>query len=476
MAQGSELSLGTQYFEQAAFGDLRRNKRMVKLFDAMLRHPGGTLPAKLSHPPDLRAFYRLMDADDVTHASVMEGHYAATRQAIQKATARGEVVLTIHDATELDYTNIQALESGLGQVADGTHRGYICHNSLAVVADTRETLGLVSQILHHRAEVPKKETDRQRRERDSRESRLWVAGVKQAGPAPEGGLVVDVSDSLSDTYEYMSYEINNGRHFLLRSREDRKLHKPINGHDYLYAAIRSWKSQASHMLQVPAQGSRPKRKTRVNVSFGAVILSPPGSRAGEYVAEPLAMWAVRIWEPNPPPGEDALQWILLSNVEVDDVSDASNCERWYKLRYTVEDFHKGMKTGCGIETMQFDTVQRLEPAIAVLSILATSLMKLRDAARQPDAETRRALEVVDPDYVKALCQCYPDRLPAARNVTVKQFYMHVARLGGHQNRKCDGFPGWITLWRGWMKLEMLVVTSRPTAKRQRRKRKKCGTN
>jgi hypothetical protein len=39
---------------------------------------------------------------------------------------------------------------------------------------------------------------------------------------------------------------------------------------------------------------------------------------------------------------------------------------------------------------------------------------------------------------------------------VKAFFMHVARLGGHQNRKCDGFPGWITLWRGWMKLQSMV--------------------
>jgi hypothetical protein len=40
--------------------------------------------------------------------------------------------------------------------------------------------------------------------------------------------------------------------------------------------------------------------------------------------------------------------------------------------------------------------------------------------------------------------------------SVWKFYMHVARLGGHQNRKGDGFPGWITLWRGWMRLQSMV--------------------
>jgi hypothetical protein len=34
--------------------------------------------------------------------------------------------------------------------------------------------------------------------------------------------------------------------------------------------------------------------------------------------------------------------------------------------------------------------------------------------------------------------------------------MPVARLGGHQNSKIDGRPGWLTLWRGWMKLQAMV--------------------
>lgn len=114
-----------------------------------------------------------------------------------------------------------------------------------------------------------------------------------------------------------------------------------------------------------------------------------------------------------------------------------------------------MKTGCGIETLQFVSIDRLEPAIALLSAVATTLLRLRDAARAPDAATRPATEVVDRVYVEALASCYPTRLKG--NSTVLQFYMHVARLGGHQNRKADGFPGWLTLWRGWTKLESIVT-------------------
>jgi hypothetical protein len=464
-----ERSFGEVNFGGLELGDARRTKRLIQLVDVMARHPGGTLPAKLSESHELRAFYRIVDAKQVTHESVMQRHYAATRNAINNALAEGAPVLVIHDATELDYTNISALQEHLGQIGEGTHRGYICHNSLAVRGDTKETLGLTSQILHHRADVPDKETEKQRRERADRESRLWVRGAQQSGVFAIWGMVVDVSDSLSDTFEYMYYEIDNSRHFLLRSRENRKLHTPINGQQYLYEGVRSWRSRDSYTVKVTATSKRKAREAVVNISFGEVTLAPPGKRSGDYEEEPLTMSAVRVWEPNPPEGEEALEWILLTNVEVRCIEDARTRAEWYGDRFIIEDYHKGMKTGCGIETLQFDTIDRLEPTIGVISILATKLMKMRDAARQPDADVRPATEVVDEIYVEVLTHHYGKRIGKAPSV--KQFYMHVARLGGHQNRKGDGFPGWITLWRGWIKLESAVVGYRLAL---RKKGRKCG--
>jgi hypothetical protein len=62
--------------------------------------------------------------------------------------------------------------------------------------------------------------------------------------------------------------------------------------------------------------------------------------------------------------------------------------------------------------------------------------------------------VVDSVYVETLAAHYEKRLGPRPMVRV--FYLHVARLGGHQNRKADGLPGWLTLWRGWMKLQAMV--------------------
>lgn len=446
------MTWGRRNFAASDLGDRRRTHCLVRLADVLCRHPGGTLPDKLNRPADLRAFYRLMNRPEVTHEAILRPHAAHTRECI--AALGTGVVLLLHDATELDYTAKATVSQHLSQIGDGSHRGYICHNSLAVRADTGAVLGLTSQILHRRASVPERETVKDKRQRLDRESRLWVQGAQASGPAPPGVLCVDVSDSLSDTFEYMAFEVAEGRHFVLREREDRRLQTPVAGHRYLEAAMRAQPAVGQRTLCVQASPGRSARTTTVQVSFLPVCLAVPGKHHGEYPKKPLALWAVRVWEPNTPAGEQPLEWILLTNVAVEQPADAQTRVEWYERRPIVEEYHKGMKTGCRIESMQFTQVERLEPAIAVLSAVTTTLLQLRDAARAPDADRRPATEVIGADYVEVLVQHYGRRL--GPRPTVRAFYMHVARLGGHQNRKADGFPGWITLWRGWTRLQAMV--------------------
>jgi hypothetical protein len=464
----THATFGQRHFGTVALGDQRRTDRLVSLVDTMCRHPGGTLPDKLNRPADLRAFYRLMRRPEVTHEVLLRSHGDATRASI--AALGTGVVLIVHDATELDFTTKATVRPHLGQIGQGTHRGYICHNSLAVRADTGEVLGLTSQILHHRADVPKNETLKQKRERDNRESRLWLQGAAASGPAPAGVPCVDISDTLSDTFEYMAYEIGQGRLFVLRAREDRKLVEAVAGEAYLFAAARALTPQGQRTLRVQQTSGRSARTTTVEVAFAPVQLAPPGKDHGDYPKVPLAVWIVRVWEPNTPAGEKPLEWILLTNVPVECLAAAQERVDWYEQRPIVEELHKGMKTGCSIESLHFMAIDRLEPAIAVLSAVTTTLLRLRDAARAPDAASRAATEVIAAEYVDVLVAHYGKRLGSVPSVL--QFYRHVARLGGHQNRKCDGFPGWLTLWRGWTRLQAMVDGYHAALKSKIR----CGTN
>jgi hypothetical protein len=454
-------SFGLRNFGHLDLGDKRRTARLVETMDTMCRHPGGTLPDKLNRPAARRAFYRLMRRPEVSHELLIRSHADYTRARIAEQDTD---VLILHDATELDFTSKTTVSARLSQIGMGTRRGYICHNSLAVRADTGTVLGLTSQILHHRAAVSKKETPKQRRERADRESRLWVHGARASGPAPAGVRCVDVSDSLSDTFEYMAFEIEHQRPFVLRQKENRRLQAPLAGHFYLEAAARALPAQGERKLRVLASPGRSARQTKVQIAL-------PGERHGDYAARPLDLWIVRIWELSPPAGEQPLEWMLLTNVPVDNNADAQERIAWYEQRPIIEEYHKGMKTGCRIESMQFDTVDRLEPAIAVLSVVTTTLLQLRDAARAPDADQRQATEVIGSDYVEVLVGHYGKRLGPMP--TIRNFYMHVARLGGHQNRKVDGFPGWLTLWRGWERLQAMLDGYHAGL---RKRTNNCGTN
>ena len=39
---------------------------------------------------------------------------------------------------------------------------------------------------------------------------------------------------------------------------------------------------------------------------------------------------------------------------------------------------------------------------------------------------------------------------------VGRFFRELAQLGGFLGRKGDGEPGWITIWRGWEKLHLML--------------------
>lgn len=452
--RGEAVSFGMENFGNAKLGDQRRTRRLVQSVDRMISRPGGTLPDKLQNPAELKGLYRLVDAEDVTHAAVFEPHRQRT---LERMRACEGDVLIVHDTTELDYTTRESLD-GLGQIGNGSRRGYLCHNSLAMVAASREVLGLANQILHCRPIVPEGETRTERREKENRESRLWKRGSEAIGPAPSGRRWIDVCDRGADLFEYLDFKHGSGGFYVVRSRHDRRVdvdEETAQRREQLHAYARQLPSLGQKTVEVPPRDGRTGRTARVRIAAGLVTVSPPKNPRGEHGTEPLILWVVYAGEIDPPGGVEPVEWILLTNVPTEDLAQASERITWYSCRWVVEDYHKGQKTGCGIELPQFTAKERLEPAIAMLSVVAVYLLQLRSRSRCADAHERRANEILPKQHVAVLSawrfgEIRPD-------LSMHDFYYALARLGGHQNRKHDHAPGWIVLWRGWMKLQDMVA-------------------
>jgi hypothetical protein len=465
-------SFGETMFGHAQLGDRRRTRRLVALADRICQHPGGTLPEKLRSPSDLKALYRLCDREEVTHQALMD----PMRSAVLTACQEEDEVLIIHDSTELDFSTHHSLKEQLGEVGRGLKKGYICHNSLAITAQGREALGLVKQQLHRRQRVNRKETLPQRRARDSRESRLWIKGTEGL---PAEWRFIDLADRGADTFEFLEHEGKSGRRFVIRAHKPRKVsagHEPSKTKQPLATFVRGLAAIGGRALDVPPQpryGRNPARKgryARLLISAAPVLTHPPHAKYGEHGNQPLAMWVVRVWEPHPPKGTKAIEWILYTNQPVSNLADASRVLDWYELRWVIEEFHKALKTGCGVEDLQFTDTERLEPAIALLSGVATTLLNLRAASELPDAKTRPATDVVDQAYVEVLSLW---RYQKSKALTIHDFFFALARLGGHQNYPSSKRPGWLLLWRGWTELQALVQ-GHDLAHAAGKKRRKCG--
>jgi hypothetical protein len=450
---GCMPTFGEEHFGASQLGDVRRTRRLVKTANAIFRHPGGTLPHKLHAPADLKALYRLMDQHSVSHDAVLAPH---RHRALQAMRQQDGVVLIVHDFTELDYTGLRSLD-GLGQIGNGSGRGYECLNSLAIDPGTRQVLGLAHQRLHRRDTVPDRETREQRRQRESRESRQWKQAVTEIGPAPQGVCWVHVSDRGSDTLEYLDAIAASGGSFVVRSQHDRLMfagHSEDNSRHKLHSYARALPSVGQRTIAVAARDGQQARTAQVSMAWAAVRLRPPTQPRGDYRPQPLAVWVIRVWESEPPPNVDGIEWLLLTNVPVTRLLEAERTIDWYGCRWIVEEFHKAQKSGCAIEEMQFTSEERLQPMIALLSVVAVMLLNLRDSSRRADAAETLAAEVVDPAYVEVLSAWrYGQRRV---DLTIREFFYALARLGGHQNRRRDKPPGWLVLWRGWMQLQTML--------------------
>ena len=123
----------------------------------------------------------------------------------------------------------------------------------------------------------------------------------------------------------------------------------------------------------------------------------------------------------------------------------------YATRFLIEEFHKGLKTGLKAEELQLETAappvrgDRGDEHGGACDCWTFASW----AERLPEAPA--ACTGLDDLELELL------GLAVSRELTtVASVLLALGRLGGHMNRRSDGMPGWITLWRGMKTLRLLV--------------------
>jgi hypothetical protein len=438
-------------FGTAELGDLRRTDRLVKMATAIAENPSASLPESMRDWADTLAAYRFLDNKAVTHEQIMLPHWMTTRQ---EAMQRSRVLMAA-DTTDVNLSSHEAAE-GLGPIGRGNKaQGFFVHTVLAMDADSQQLLGCMYQEPFLRQPAPKGETKAQRKKR-VRESQVWERSIQAIGPVPDQQKWIYVGDRGSDIYTFWQTCEQLGYDCVVRVAQDRRvlLDEEPEAQDLevqrLKTLARSLPPQGSRILHVAAQRQRPARDALVQISWQEVRIQPPINGAALSKTE-ISAWIVRIWEPEPPQGVEALEWLLVTTVPVSCEGDAWERGKWYKWRWLLEDFHKVLKTGCSIEVRRQQTGGAMWNLLGILTPMAMRLLWLRQTAQQ--APNTSATEVISQEIVQVVIML-DKRHKAA--LTANELWRTIASFGGYLNRKSDGPPGWQTLWKGWLYVQTVL--------------------
>jgi hypothetical protein len=449
-AAQSAYQWADQEFSGAPLPDPRLVKRLIKIGADFAQSPTASLPEASGTWKATKAAYRFFDNERVTSAAILQPHQVQTGLRM----AAHPIVLVVQDTTGLNFADHPATE-GLGLVGAGRHGalGLWLHSSLAF-APEGAALGVVAAEWWVRD--PKefgKAARRHRRPIEEKESYRWLKSYQatvQCARENPGTQFVNIADREGDLYDLFALA---GEHpevgVLVRARHERKDQCGATLSELLAAQTPAGKVE----IEVPRRPGQPARLARLAVKFTALTLSPPQRRRA---SPPLNLWVVEAQEILPSGSRrKPLHWRLVTNVPVPDFAAALERLGWYRKRWSIEEYHRILKSGCGVEQRQLETVARLGKIIMLDLLVAWRVLELTRAARQP--ETLPAREYFGVDELAVLKQWQLKNGKVVNpEMTVREAVRLIAQLGGFLARKSDGEPGSMTLWRGLQRLSQMT--------------------
>ena len=438
----------------AELGDSRLTRRLCSLVEKVGIAPAKSLPALLTES-ELEAAYRFFSNSAVTPKAVLEPHIAATVARIGEATT----ALAIHDTTTMSF-GPNGARQGLGRIKT-KGQAFFAHFTIAVSADgNRRPLGTLALSSHVR------DGKKQPSERDRWLKQMQQVDAQLAKDLGDKAALIHVADREADDYCIFAEMLDVRSRFVIRMKHNRELDR--GGEDgeprwmrealALSATVQTTRqvelSSRPEAGRSPVQKkAHPPRQDRVaNLSIGSTCLFIARPKHLEHsLPETLPVNVVRVWEPNPPQGQEPVEWILLTTEPVGTEEQVLKVVDWYRARWMVEEFFKALKTGCAYEQRQIETYRGLLNVLAVFVPVAYHLLLLRSIARnEPDTPASLVLTRLQLQVLTAGA-----RKPLPENPTAKDAMLAIAALGGHLKR--NGQPGWIVLSRGYQTLLSYVI-------------------
>ncbi|PJA58708.1 MAG: transposase [Rhodocyclales bacterium CG_4_9_14_3_um_filter_68_10] len=455
-----------QEFGGAPLGDLRLSRRLVQSATLQASGPMGSFPdAAGGDRAVIKGHYRLLDQPDDS-AVTLENILAPHRQQTLRRMQAERTVLCVHDGTDLDYNGAAECE-GLGVI--GTNqtgaksRGLHLHSTLAVT-EQGLPLGVLSTRCNARQGRPQDdERGSAQVPIEEKKSYDWILALRDceavAAQMPHTRLV-QVMDREADFFELFDEWRQGARRteLLIRAKHNRRTTTDVN----LFDAVRTTEAQLQFQLHVGRQSARPKKSKQkarpmraeriaeMTLRYQQVLMPAPNRMRDR---EPVSLWIVHAVEGQPPTDVKPVEWFLLTTMAITSPEQAERVLAHYCLRWRIEDWHRVLKSGCGIEELRNESAHRLERAIAIYLVIAWRVMLMALLGREePGLPPEVLFSDIEIKVLTAFANSRRDLKPPER---LGEAVRLVARLGGYQDRKRDPPPGHQIIWTGYSKLRAM---------------------
>lgn len=441
-------------------GDERLDDRVVTVLSALGSRPNVSIPAACGGRAEMQAAYRFFDNDKVTFEKVLEPHVERSRERV----ARQKTALLVQDTTEIDVTRPEQEMKGIGTL-DGSRVGFLLHEMQAFTTEGTPLGTVWAEIVNRTDGVAQvsaqSRAERQRKPIEEKESLRWLTGLRQARELAQqtpDTQCICVADSEADIYEVLA-EPRGERpvHWLIRAGQDRALEDcgPQHLRDQVLTTpllykvdllIRGRKAKTAIEDRARRQ-NRVTRQAQVEVRAATLTLRPPWRSDRDL--PPMTVHVVLVSEPNPPPDEPAVEWILLTTLPIDTIKHVRTVVEYYCVRWAIEVFFRTLKSGCRIERRRFEDVERLLPCLAICLIVAwRTLFVCRMGRECPDLDCGALFE---PSEWKAVWMAVHRKKAPRKTPPLSEIVHLIASLGGYIERH-DSEPGAQTLWIGLQRM------------------------
>lgn len=382
-------------FGNAPLGDKRLSNRLIEIAKNKVGDPSSSYCGVAEGDwPKVKAYYRFMDSPNdsaVTMENILLPHRERT---ICRMKAQ-HTVLCIQDGTDLNYSNLDKC-AGLGIIGSNQtsakSKGLHLHSTLATTSN-----GLPLGVLRAECDAPESKSKKDKRKYvtipvEEKKNYCWIKSVMDCADLkrlmPHTRLV-NISDREADFFEMFDHHRVHSPNveLLIRAKYDRQ----TNEGKKLFESVRQSPIQIHKEITIPRQSARskkskqkarPKQNQRiaeVSIRYKKVELKPPQDYKGDHS---IPMWIIHVSEDNPPPDVKPVEWFLLTTIDLNTADDALNCIKWYCLRWRIEDWHRVLKSGCKVEKLAHETVERLKRAIAINLVIAWRIMLMTLLGRE----------------------------------------------------------------------------------------------